>query len=85
MTDYLEFEGREIDEVNFTGLMESLSIIKIVAALAKEDVENLTKDELIAMIEQMSGEASKAFLFSGATDEEAKQMTDHMLKNLVKN
>jgi len=39
MTDYLEFEGREIDEVNFTGLMESLSIIKIVAALGSGPID----------------------------------------------
>ena len=83
MADFLEFHGRDIDEVHFTGLIESLVIVKIVAALGIEDAPNLSRDDLIAMLGQMSDEASKALVFSGATADEAKRMSDHMMNGLT--
>lgn len=82
---YLEFPGRMIETVPFTGLMESLTAIGLLAAVGTEAREHFTKDDLINLLHQIHSESTKAVAFTGASADEVKAINRHMMKNMRSN
>lgn len=78
----VDLPGRAIDDVPFTGLVESLTIINLIGATAVETGEHLTKEDLLSFVTQMRDEAVKAIVFSGATRAEARKMSEHLLSGM---
>lgn len=82
LADYLEYAGRELSDVQFTGLLESLTIIGLIGETGKQAAAHLRKEDLLSMMEQMREEAVKCIAFSGASADEAKAMNRHMMKGM---
>lgn len=82
MNDYLEFKGRAIDGVPYTGLLESLTIIGLMASAGVETEAHLSKADLVNIMRQIFGEHAKALAFAGATEAEAKVLTRHFMKTM---
>ena len=80
--DYIELEGREIEDIQYTGLVESLAVITLICSVVAETSSDITKDDLVVMIAQINGEALKCFAFAGATRPEVAEMTAHLLKGM---
>lgn len=85
MADYLEFPGRTIEDVPFTGLLESLTIIGLTAAVGIEAEAHLSKEDLVGILKQIQTEQAKAIAFSGASADEAKQLNRHLMKHMSTN
>ena len=82
MAEFLQYQGRELEDVQFTGLLESLAIISVLAEAAKQSADHLRQEDLLSMIQTMHEEAVKGIAFSGATTDEAKAMNRHMMKGM---
>ena len=83
MMQYVDLKGRSIEDVPFTGLIESISIISLISNVVGETSGDLTKDDLVSMISQINGEALKCYVYAGATREEVAAMTAHLLKDMT--
>lgn len=82
MADYLEFAGRQIEAVPFTGLLERLTQIGLMAGMGTEAEQHLSKAHLVSIIRQIHQASVEAIAFSGATQEEAQQMNRHLMKHM---
>ncbi|MCZ0964122.1 hypothetical protein [Paracoccus benzoatiresistens] len=66
-SEFLGFPGRMMGAAPFTGLMESLAAIGLLAAVGTEAAKDFTKDELINLLYQIQSEQGKAVTFTGAS------------------
>ncbi len=64
--------GRHLEDVAFTGLVERLTMIGLVCGVATETSERLSKDDLLAMIDQIRSCTVQGLALTGATPDEAK-------------
>lgn len=82
MADYLEYPGRELTDVQFTGLLESLTIIGLLGETGNQAAEHLRKEDLLSIMEQMREESVKCIVFAGASADEARTMNRHLMKGM---
>jgi hypothetical protein len=71
--------GRNIDDNAFTGLVERLTMISLVAGVAAESSDRVSKDDLLSMMEQIRSCSIQGLAFAGVTPEETKAVR----RNLV--
>ena len=80
MVDSLK--GRKIEDVPYSGLIESLSKITLICHTAGEAKDDLTKDDLMNFISQIAVIGTEAMAFAGATREEVNQVTQYLLSGM---
>ena len=80
MVDNLK--GRMIEDVPYSGLIESLSKITLICHTAGEAKDHLTKEDLMRLISQIAVIGTEAVAFAGATREEVNQATQYLLSGM---
>jgi hypothetical protein len=75
----LDLKGRNIPDVQFSGLVERLCRISAVCVVAGETKEHLSKNDLMSFISAISESVGEAFAFSLATPEEIARVNEHVL------
>lgn len=83
-SEYVELPGRSIDDVPYTGLVESMVAISLICSVVAEAKYNLNEKDLHDLFGQISNEAAKMMVFSCASPEELKKMNDHMMKAMYR-
>ncbi|MEP9372565.1 hypothetical protein [Mesorhizobium sp. KR1-2] len=74
--------GRTIEDVPYSGLIESLSKITLICHTAGEARNDLTKDDLMNFISQIAVIGTEAMVFAGVTREEINQVTQYLLSGM---
>ncbi|MFG1282263.1 hypothetical protein [Xanthobacter autotrophicus] len=77
-----KLKGRSIEDVPYTGLIEGLCQIGLICQIAGQTKDDLTKDDLMSLISQISEIGSSSIAFSGATHEEAKEVSEYLLSGM---
>ena len=85
MAQRQKFPGREVPEADFTGLLESLSIIHLLADIGIETADHMRKEDLVRLLRHVNDEVGNAVKFSGATPEESKTVSLHILRAMSAN
>jgi hypothetical protein len=75
-------KGRKIEDVPYSGLIESLAKIHLICHTASETSESLSKQDLLNFLSQIAEIGAQGFVFAGATPDEEREVTNYLLNGL---
>ena len=59
-----------------------MTVIGLIAAVGIEGEANFSKDDLVDILKQIHAEHAKGIAFAGASEEEARQLSRHLMKHM---
>ena len=77
-----DLKGRCLDDVPYSGLVESLCKITLICHTAGEAKSDLSKNDLMNFISQILEIGTEAMIFAGATDEEVRTVSSYLLSGM---
>jgi hypothetical protein len=75
-------KGRMIEDVPFSGLVERLIMISIMCEVAGQTKDDLSADDLMSVINQISEKAIEGLAFTGASREEIGTVRDYLFSGM---
>lgn len=78
-----DLKGRKIEDVPYTGLIESLSKITLICQAAGAAKDDFNKDDLMNFLSQIAVIGAEAVAFAGATREEVSKVTQYLLSGVT--
>ncbi|MBG0802126.1 hypothetical protein IYW40_11640 [Methylocystis sp. H4A] len=77
-----DLRGRLIEDIPYTGLIESLCKITLICHTAGEAKNDLTKDDLLSFISQIAVIGTEASILAGATEAELSYVSKYLLEGM---